>query len=88
MFQYLEKLRNKPEGERKKSVLLISLLVTLFIFLVWAATLSFRIGKTDFTFDSETNDKKMPSLVETFSGFIDQVGEIINDGTTYENKGL
>jgi|SRR3989344_4595941 len=89
MFQYLEKLRKKPEGERRKTVLFISLGVTLLIALIWSITLTSRIGSTDFSFEDGTSDKKIsekvPSLTETFSNFMDQVGNIINNSTTYDS---
>lgn len=90
MFQYLEKLRRKPEAERRKTVLLISLGVTLIIALVWAVTLSFRLKGADFSIEDQNKSKtsnETPSLKETFSGFMDQVGDIINRSSTYENPG-
>jgi hypothetical protein len=88
MFQYLEKLRRKPEAERKKIVLLMSLCITFIIALIWVTTLSFRVGETDFSIKKEATNKEVPSLKETFSNFIDQVGGIINSDTKYENPGL
>ena len=89
MFKYLEKLRKKPEGERRKTVLLISLGITLTIALVWVISVSFRIGGTDFSFKNKDSDKvsddKIPSLSETFSNFMDQVGDIMQNSTTYES---
>lgn len=84
MFKYLEKLRNKPEGERRKTVIFISIGITSLIAVIWLITITFRIGGTNFSFDASANDKKTPSLTETFSGFIDQVGSIINNSTTYQ----
>ncbi|MDO8579651.1 MAG: hypothetical protein Q7R72_02145 [bacterium] len=89
MFQYLEKLRKKPEGERRKTVLLISLGVTLIIALIWIITITSRIGSTNFSLEDETGNEKIgekvPSLTETFSNFMDQVGNIINNSTTYDS---
>ena len=89
MFQYLEKLRKRPERERRKAVLVISLCATLAIALVWTASLYFRIGDADFSFgdgsSGKANDGEMPSLTETFSNFMDQVENIIQNSATYEN---
>ncbi|MEK7607574.1 MAG: hypothetical protein AAB484_01425 [Patescibacteria group bacterium] len=86
MFQYLEKLRKKPEGDRRKVVLWISLGITVAIALIWGITLTFRIDNTDFSFaDDAASDKKIPSLTETFSNFMDQVGNIIDNSTTYQS---
>jgi hypothetical protein len=85
MFQYLEQLRKKPEGERRKAVLLISLCVTLLIALVWGVTLWLRIGNTDFSFQDTTPKNDVPSLGQTFSNFMDQIGNIIGGDTKYES---
>ncbi len=83
MFQYLEQLRKKPEGQRRKAVLLISLCVTLLIALIWGVTLWLRIGSTDFSFQDQAPKTDVPSLGQTFSNFMDQIGNIISGGTTY-----
>ena len=91
MFQYLEKLRNKPEGERRKTVLIISVGITLLIALVWSFTFYMSIDGTDFSLKEKTvsennkNIEKTPSLSETLSNFMNQVGNIIQNSTTYEN---
>ena len=80
MLTYLENLRKKPESERRKAVLSISVGVTLVIALIWGVTLSFRIGETDFSLKKD--ERNIPSLKETFSGFFDQVGNIFDRETT------
>jgi hypothetical protein len=74
MLEYLENLRKKPEREKRKAILMISISVTLFIAAIWTVFMSMRIHSTDFSFDTSDVDKKVPSLKETFSNFTDQLG--------------
>jgi len=77
IIEYLENLRKRPERERRNAVLKISFLVTLIIVAIWAIGLSLRIDDTDFSFQNKEDRQETPRLTETFSKFIDQVGNII-----------
>lgn len=84
MFKYLENLRKKPEPERRKAVIFISVSITLVILIVWGIALGVRVGHTDFSFDVSP-DWEMPSLKETFSNFVDQINGLVDNDATYES---
>ncbi len=84
MLTYLEKLRRKPEAEKRKSVFLISLCVTLAVALIWAVVLSIRIARTDFSMKEDPNKRVVPSLSETFSSFGDRLNQIFSPDNTYQ----
>lgn len=77
MFSYLEQLRKKPEHARRKSVFLISLSVTFIILVIWGVSLFFRISTTDFSFNANNLESKVPSLKDTFSHFVSQIGNMV-----------
>ncbi|HEU5114311.1 MAG TPA: hypothetical protein VFT82_00935 [Candidatus Paceibacterota bacterium] len=79
MLDYLEKLRKKPEPERRKAAFLIALSVTLAVALIWGIGLMFRIQSTNFTFVDNSPEKSMPSFKQTMSNFIDQVSTIFSN---------
>lgn len=86
MFKYLEKLRSKPEGERRKAIFFISLGVTLAIAVIWGIGLFLKLGSTDFSFKADKEGvPKQPSITETFSSFVSQLGDILNMSTSIEN---
>ncbi|HVU06366.1 MAG TPA: hypothetical protein VHE10_01030 [Candidatus Paceibacterota bacterium] len=76
MFEYFENLRKKPEAERRKAVVLISLAITLAIGLIWGAFLYMRISVTDFSFPSDQAAKGMPGFGRIFSDFMKNAGVI------------
>lgn len=78
MFQYLENLRKKPEDERRKTVFMISLYITLAIAVFWVIITSIRFVQTDFSFDTTAVDSTLPSLGETFNTFKERIGEIMS----------
>ncbi len=82
MFQYFENLRKKPEGERRRVVLVISLSITLIIAAIWATTLALRIKSTDFSLNGKVSEKDSPGLRETFSNFFQGMKEVIDNGDT------
>lgn len=73
MFSYIDKLRKKPEPERRKAVLVISVAITLCIAIVWGIGLSYRISHKGF--DTEA-DASTETLKETFSNFFDGVSKV------------
>ena len=74
MLEYIDKLRRKPEPKRRKAVLLISVGVTLVIALIWGIFLFMKVSTMDFSFQDNSPEKNMPSLKQSVSTFIDQVG--------------
>ncbi len=79
MFQYLENLRKKPEGARKRAVLTISISIVGIIFIIWAVTLSFRIKHTDFSWN--TAKEGGSTIKETFSSFFGGMKDVLNNGS-------
>jgi len=76
MFDYIDKLRKKPEPERKKSIILISLGITLVIAIIWGIAFGMRISSTSFAFNTDKIKSDVPSLVDTFSNFFNQINSI------------
>lgn len=87
MLTYLEKLKKKPEPERKKAVLMISLVITILIAVVWSGVLFIRIQTTDFSFQDRLPGDNVPSLKDSFSNFGDQVNRIIHSANSYAATG-
>lgn len=75
MLNYLERLRNKPEHERRKAVLRISVVATLIIAAIWGALTAMRVSSTDFSIKSDGPSwhDNMPSLADTFSNFFKEM---------------
>lgn len=82
MLDYLEKLRKKPEAERRKVVFRISFGITLVVAFFWVGSLFFKEGTVQKT--EETNHS-IPSLKETFSNFFSSVGQIFTNNQVFEN---
>jgi hypothetical protein len=83
MFQYLENLRRKPEAQRRKSIFLISLSVTLVILAVWLGITIMRVRTMDFSLKDDPSRADVPSLSDTFSEFGSRMKNIFNSGDTY-----
>lgn len=82
MLDYIERLRNLPEPQRRKKAFFIALSVTVGIAVVWGVVITLRIGATDFRFRDEFPGKDAtPSLGQTFSNFGDRMKEIFNRGS-------
>ena len=81
MFDYIDKLRKKPEPERRKTVLFISIGVTLVVAIIWGVAIGMRISGTNFTIDQEKMKEDVPSLVDTFSNFFNQVEKITSSAS-------
>ncbi len=75
MLRYIENLRAKPESERRKAVLWISVSITGAIALAWIVSLAMRMNAGDFSFKRAPDAAAGPSLSETFSTFFDEVGK-------------
>lgn len=85
MLNYLEKLRQRPEAERRKKVLGISVGVTLAIALVWGVFMVMRITGTNFSFiDKAPAD--MPNLGQTFSNIAETMSGIMQNAATFSNQ--
>jgi hypothetical protein len=88
MLDYLDSLRKKPEPERRKAVLMISLGITVLVAIIWGVTMYFRLSETDFSLGTESVRSEMPSLKETFSNFFTGIGNVFdsvsNSSTTGE----
>jgi len=65
MLDYLENLRNRPEAERRKAVLKISLFITLGIALIWGVAMYMKVSRMDFSTGEKVDS--VPSLTDTFS---------------------
>ncbi|MDE1874839.1 MAG: hypothetical protein KGI79_02035 [Patescibacteria group bacterium] len=76
MFDFFDKLRKKPEAERRKAVFLMSLSITLIVAVIWGIGMAMRISATDFALPANSN---VPSLKDTLSSFSSQVGQLINN---------
>jgi flagellar basal body-associated protein FliL len=81
MFDKIENLRKKPEDEKKKVVLWISLGITLFIFIIWLFVFINSIKKTEDKPISEENTP-LKNLTETFSHFLDKVSGSSDSSST------
>ncbi len=83
MLNYLDKLRKKPEPERRKAVLWISIWVTLVIALVWGAVTAMRIASADFSINADTpTGDNTPSLADTFSNFFHEIDKLTQSAAT------
>jgi hypothetical protein len=78
LISYIENLRTKPESERKKIAVGVTVVVTVFIFTLWAFTtissISNRTSPVATESDSSTGKyddvkKSWDSLIEGMSGF-------------------
>ena len=81
MFDYIEKLRKKPEAEKRKAALLISICVTLVIALIWGGMFAMRISSEGFSNAAGSSSGDAPSLGQSFSNFTDQVKGIIKNAS-------
>ncbi|HEU0081200.1 MAG TPA: hypothetical protein VFQ72_04265 [Candidatus Paceibacterota bacterium] len=72
MIGYIENLRKRPEPERRRAVLWISLSITGAIALVWGIALAMRISAGEFPPKSDSASDA-PSVGETISTFFDQI---------------
>ena len=72
MLDAIENLRKKPENEKKKIVLWVSVGITLIIFIIWLFVFINSIKKTE---DKPITKDSSPlkDLKETFSHFLDKV---------------
>ncbi|HEY9480945.1 MAG TPA: hypothetical protein VIR98_01780 [Candidatus Paceibacterota bacterium] len=84
MFEYLDRLRKKPEPDRRKAVLGISVAVTIIIVVVWVFMTTVRIRGMDFSIPKESEEASVPSLSDTFSTFSDRMKSIFSGGVTYD----
>jgi flagellar basal body-associated protein FliL len=83
VFKYLDTLRKKPEPERRKAVLWISIWVTLAIAIVWGIMISMRISSSDLSFHiNAIPGDNTPSLADTFSNFFKQVEKMTTNSTS------
>ncbi|MBX4209297.1 hypothetical protein KW799_01175 [Candidatus Parcubacteria bacterium] len=82
MLDYLENLRKKPEPERRKAVLVMSIGITIVIALVWGAFLGMRMNAGDFAIKSDPTKKGVPTIKETFSNIVDQISHIMDSATS------
>ena len=79
MLDYIEKLRNKPDPEKRKAILLISLCITLCIAAIWGVFLFMRVSTMDFSIKDDQVTKSMPSFWQSLTGFSDKIGTIFNN---------
>jgi hypothetical protein len=70
MFHYLENLRKKPEYERRKALVIISLSITIVIGVIWAVLLFIRIKHTDFSLKSEAVESGKTTIKGSLEKFI------------------
>lgn len=75
MFKYIENLRKKPEPERKRAVLWLSVWVTLFIAIVWGVFMAMRVSTTDFSLKPDPVENDAPNLTDTFTNFMNIVDQ-------------
>ncbi|PIQ92529.1 MAG: hypothetical protein COV70_00350 [Parcubacteria group bacterium CG11_big_fil_rev_8_21_14_0_20_39_22] len=68
MLYFIEKLRSKPENDRRKFVAVVAISTTAIIAVVWFATLGLRIG--DIIYEKSDKDlKEERSISEVKSAF-------------------
>ncbi len=79
MLDYIEKLRKKPERERRRAALVIALVVTIAIALIWGVAMAMRISAMDFSIPQNPADRTMPSLSETLSSFGGEMSKLFGD---------
>ena len=79
IFEYLDKLRDKPEEKRKKFVFIFSVSITAVIFLFWLAFFDFDIGGGLATTTPSVRDlSPVKSFMEIFKGFKESLPAILN----------
>jgi hypothetical protein len=74
MFKYLESLRAKPESERRRAVLWISITITAIIFIIWGVALGMRMNAGSFSFkntniDASSTAPDISNIGSSFSNF-------------------
>lgn len=72
MFAFFEKIRNLPDGERARYASLLSLSVTLAIFLIWAAVTFVQFKSTS---NNEETAKAAAPLKSIGSNFAEVFGQ-------------
>lgn len=80
MFEYIDKLRKKPEAQRRKFVLAVSLSVFFVMLALWGVSLVVKIRGGDFGLIEEGSSassvrQKLEDVKEAWSRFIDQAGD-------------
>lgn len=79
MFHFIEKLQNKPEHERRRLILPITIITFIAIVSVWVVILGFQ-----FAYDKEysnTHEEISPfaNVIDIFSGVIQEIGGDIEE---------
>jgi hypothetical protein len=75
MFDYLDRLREKPENVRFKIAISIAAFVTLVIFLVWLSVISMNSSSGDE--DIVRNDTEVQSQISIFR---ENLSDVIDGG--------
>ncbi|MCR4311461.1 MAG: hypothetical protein NUV54_02765 [Candidatus Taylorbacteria bacterium] len=76
MFDYLEQLRNRPYGERKKVAVLGASIVTGVIVLVWISTFSVRSSKPIDTVALQEELRPFQEIKESAKAIFPQIKEV------------
>ncbi len=103
MLHFLDKLRNRPESERKAIVVVSSTVITGFIFLIWLSVSFYDLRsntQTSVVADSTTSLKPAPSpfsdfknvLGSAYASFLGQLGNlktsVDSSVNTYQAQGV
>jgi len=89
MFSYIEKLRKKPEPQRNRDVLILSLVITAVIAVFWFMYISYRVESFDFSIlpeDFEMREDKSISISEALKKFSNGVNDVFDDIRNFDSK--
>jgi hypothetical protein len=81
MFTFIAKMRNKPEGEKRKFAIIVSLSITAVIALLWLVSLIMRINAGGFTWGvsdagSSRIEKSVAGIGESWDAFMKGLGNL------------
>jgi hypothetical protein len=87
MFEFLDKLRARPESHRKAIAFGVSAIFTLFVFIGWSSTLDLSIGGKRPEVVAENNGTtaninqtaNLEGAVSPFSSITDSLGAMVID---------
>lgn len=77
-MNWIEKLRAKSNPEKRFIAFNTALIITLFIFAIWAFSVFYSF---DNVIESQSANKNSPfrAMVDVFSGIFGSAGDVIND---------
>lgn len=87
MLDYIEKLRKKPERERRKLVLAVSVVIVAVIFAAWSVSVVVKIKSGGLSLIEDGAGKaevreRLASVREAWARFMDQAGSAFRQAST------